>query len=189
MKTKSQLSVELIVLLAFILFVLLSAIAVFNSRMFGIPDKVGNDVKSAVEDIKETIFNEISLARQAEPGYAKELLLPSEIDSEKYFIQVDDNLMLVINHSKKSYVFQLPPNVVGGFCMNYSAVNYSAVKGNYKLIIIKQDEIISISASPGSLYSYYECDSAEKGSDCNAIEQSLPGFVDECCRMHCRCCS
>ncbi|MBN2458483.1 hypothetical protein JXB31_05120 [Candidatus Woesearchaeota archaeon] len=101
---KAQVSVEFLLLTGFIMLIFIATLAVFSNRMHNIT--VDNKQK-LVDNLAEIVIEETKLADQAPAGYTRTFNLPSELAGEPYTLKIEDNMMLIINYSEKSYVYPI----------------------------------------------------------------------------------
>jgi hypothetical protein len=58
-----------------------------------------------VTNIKNLVFNEITIAEAMPPNYTKNFTLPSYLDGSNYTININEGIEFVINFRNKEYTY------------------------------------------------------------------------------------
>ena len=186
----SQVSVEFIALVSFVLLLTIGILALLAGR---IHDITKSNEEKLVENFRDIIFNELNLANQGMDGYTRHFNLPVELADINYIMQIENNTMLVINYSDKDYIYKMPYNAVGRFDIDF------AREYDYYIIQIKKENNTVIIQSLNNTY-YYDFDGDGYGNtlisktadiapedfvltagDCDDTNEDINPGVDEVC--------
>jgi uncharacterized protein (UPF0333 family) len=138
-KRKSQLSIEFIILTAFVLLAIIILLYVLHGRL--------GTAKSGQEDIlvgkiKDNVLNEIMISARSYNGYSRNTTISSETISGNLTIAIENNQTLVIYYNGKWSSSRIPVNVS-------SDLNYDLPPGQsyFPLVIKKFNGIVTVSSS------------------------------------------
>jgi hypothetical protein len=178
---RAQAAVEFSLLITFLFLVFIVLFVVIGQRMI----QMNADKTSAeVDQILDTMVEEVKLAQGVENGYKRPFQLHKELSGRPYTLNISDNSILELDMEGISYYRILPTFVMGGFCFNATTD-----KGDfYNLSVTRDYDIISLSSCYNCTYSYAQCANADNMTLCDAMEGFFPGFKKICCDGHCKCC-
>jgi len=118
-KSKAQVAIEFIVLMAFMFLMFVGFIAVITSKILEAKE---NERLRIAEDIATLVKNEIDLAKSVSNGYSRTFNLPRKIGGNTYTIKIIDNRELVVNYIDKEHVIFLQENVVGNIILGVNTI-------------------------------------------------------------------
>jgi hypothetical protein len=106
-QSKAQSSVEFVILVTFMLMVFVTITIVIQSRT-----SEAQDIENMnyAEQLKDIVFNEITIAESMPYNYTKNFYLPRFIDGNNYTLEINEGAELVINFRSKEYVYLLNKN-------------------------------------------------------------------------------
>lgn len=147
MKSKSQVSVEFILIFAIVLSVSVFFLGILNKNLSEINDK--KDF-ALMQKFANNIRNEIVMASQVRDNYVRKFEVPYTINSKNYTIKLQkDELIVNITHenNKRIQIF-LPQEVKGGFLENNELgfLDYCISKNNNELRISRNQASLEYSA-------------------------------------------
>ena len=107
---KSQSSIEFIILVAFMLFIVVTFFAFTSNKIA----ETSNDATlQTAEEIANIAYKEIAFAKTVSDGYSRTFSMPALINNRPYQIAIIDNREIVVNFSGIEIVKFLPDNVTG----------------------------------------------------------------------------
>lgn len=99
---KAQSSIEFAVLITFMM-LFLAVFLVFIQSKTAEAQEAKN--REYVTNIKNLVFNEITIAEAMPPNYTKNFTLPSYLDGSNYTININEGIEFVINFRNKEYTY------------------------------------------------------------------------------------
>jgi hypothetical protein len=115
---KGQVALEFVVLIGIALFVFLSLITIMSYHTQQLRDRKESEM---VEDVAETLQNEISSASNVKDGYTRQFKLPSDLEGKPYTITKDGNKVFVT--TAKYTAFAIVPNYTGIIQLGTNTIN------------------------------------------------------------------
>jgi hypothetical protein len=174
---RSQARVEFTLLLTFLFLMFVMMFVVLGQRLIHINEDRRDQ---QVNEILDTIVDEVKLAQGVENGYKRPFFLPKEVMGKPYLLDVENHDTLIVTLDGKPYVRYLPTYVMGGFC-NYTGGT------TFNLSISKEFDMVSLSSCYNCTYSYAQCANAQTMGLCDTMDTFFPGFKKICQNGHCKC--
>ncbi|MCX8146994.1 MAG: hypothetical protein N3D84_00835, partial [Candidatus Woesearchaeota archaeon] len=106
--TKSQSSVEFVVLSSIVLLFFVGLFAVISDRMLNIQETKSTN---EVEDIVEIIKSEVQMASTSMDGYSRKFFLPETINGFNYTMRLLNDSTFILLYKDKRYEYFIPGNL------------------------------------------------------------------------------
>jgi cysteine-rich repeat protein len=166
LQKKTQISVEFILMISFILFMFIILLVVFSNKM---NEAVKENNQLQAQNVKEQLYGELYNALKAMNGYNRSFNMSATADLKPFRLSLEDEEMLVINYTDNLYVYPLPANVTGN-------INAKSIGGNYVYIF-------TILKNKGNVTLFTECGNKK----IQGIEQCDDGDSDnfDACLNNC----
>jgi hypothetical protein len=110
MKSKSQSSIEFIILIAFVLFFFVVFFIFIQARM---SDDIRSKQDKAVEEVALTVQDEINLASGASEGYSRVFSIPDKIGNVDYSVSLVGNSVYVQTQDNRSAILLPVASITG----------------------------------------------------------------------------
>lgn len=146
-------------------------------------DTAKANFEATVNNFEDLIVQEVQIGYTVEDGYKREFTIPKSIMGSTYNLSIENSMILVVKLQNQTFARILPGYVLGGICLKR---DYDPTR--FHLMISKNAGLVSLSACPDCGYSYAVCDNADRQALCDQVESLFPGFRQECCEGHCKCC-
>lgn len=102
--SKSQMALEFVLLLGFLIIMVTIIIVVFQVNREKVEEKI--DIK--MRDFAITVQNEIIYASEMNIGYNREFILPSAVENTAYIISIQNNTQMYLNYNNKTFYYKIP---------------------------------------------------------------------------------
>jgi hypothetical protein len=117
---KSQSSIEFIILIGAVMFFLL---AFFVLMQGNIADKTQEKQNLLVQEIAETIQNEINMASNSNNGYQREFIVQDSLENEEYELNIVEEMIYVRTIDGKHAIALPIPAVQGNIKKGVNEIN------------------------------------------------------------------
>jgi len=121
---KAQATIEFVILVGFLFFILLIFSALLNNRLVGI-HQMNTQIK--MKEVANLVITETTLAELVGDGYSRTFELPVTLEGMEYNVSIEDKQDLVISFLGYDYVFFLNQVVFGQVGLGYNLITN---KGN-----------------------------------------------------------
>ncbi len=171
---KSQVAIEYILLIAFIMMVTVFMTYVIGGQIVSV-QKENNEKTS--RNVREVIMKHVELAEIAGSGFETAFSLPLYVGGRNYSLSIEGDSILVVDFGFHDSGYAVGDDIMGNFCFNDS-------RTHNEIVVRNVDEIIEISSCYDCNISYQECKNAQLiNSSCGTLE----GWEINECQKYCLC--